>query len=229
MDNIWVQKDIENYSFYALAKDILPKTEYQIRTYPFPWEIQELGKEPGDLGVIPQFYYVSKEEEKSILSGTWSSNINYESELMPYGFYFINLPLIYIDTFFKSWFANEQVDALVKPYYTSSNGLVMYSRKLLATAVFIILHEYGHYLDYKKFGSTKKYYLWSYDAKKEFREYEKEIGMLSSTHELTEEHLKKRNEMYRQCKDENSADQYALRNLEQKVEEALNHIPNRKN
>lgn len=229
MDNIWVQKDIENYSFYALAKDILPKTEYQIRTYPFSWEILKSGRESDVLGVIPQFYYVSKEEENAILSGTWLPNINYECELMPYGFYFIDLPLIYIDTFFKSWFANEQVDALVKPYYTSSNGLVMYSRKLLATAVFIILHEYGHYLDYKKLGSKEKYCLWVYNAKKKYRAYDNEIRMLSSTHELTEEHLKKRNEMYRQCKDENSADQYALRNLKQKIEEALNHIPNRKN
>lgn len=226
MDNIWIQLDIENYSFFALAKGIIPKTEYSVRPYPCSGELLQPKMEQLREKAIPQFYYVSNKEEQDILSGIWSPDINYGHDKMPYGFYFVDLPLKYMENYFQSWFCNKQVDALVRPYYVSSNGLVIFNKRLLVTAVFIILHEYGHYLDYKRLGSKEKYCQWTYNAKKQFREYEDELTKLSTKQIITAEQLNRRDELYRLCEDEHSADLYALDNLDSKINEALHQISN---
>lgn len=143
---------------------------------------------------------------------------------MKYGFYFPDVPIGKLEVLFSDWFCDPFVDNLVEPYYTEDDGSFYFSKKRLVTAVFIILHEFGHYLDYKKFGSTESFAKWVYDAKAPFRENDVEIMALHQAGTLTEERYKARYKVYRDCDDEKSADMYALENLQAKTAEALEII-----
>lgn len=187
-----------------------------------------LGAEELRKSLQPRFHYVTKEEEKAILDGSWDSSHSYEDEIMKYGFYFPDAPIGQLDRLFPSWFRDPCVDELVRSFYVEDSGEVYFARKYLTTAVFCILHEYGHYVDFKRFESKDQYALWIYDAKKPLRDYDSEIKQLSESGQLTGEEFEVRNRqrrnIYRECADEKSADNYALSLLECKVNEAFQII-----
>lgn len=224
MDHRWLQGDIEEYSFLSLAQKILPETEFPIVSYPGLDYFLAPGAEKYREILSPRFHYATKQEEQDILNGCWTTDKDYEDANMKYGFYFPDVPIGKLEVLFSDWFCNPFVDNLVKPYYTEENGSIYFSKKRLVTAVFIILHEFGHYLDYKKFGSTESFAKWVYDAKAPFRENDAEIMALHQAGTLTEERYKARYKVYRDCDDEKSADMYALENLQAKTAEALEII-----
>lgn len=224
MDLRWLQGNIEEYSFLALAQKILPETEFPIVSYPGIGYYLVPGAEEYRKALIPRFHYATKQEEKDIFDGCWTSEKDYEDVNMKYGFYFPDVPIGKLEDLFPSWFCDPFVDKLVEPYYTEDNGSIYFSKKRLVTAVFIILHEFGHYLDYKRFGSTESYAKWVYAAKASFRENDAEIIALHEAGTLTRDRYNARWKVYRDCDDEKSADTYALENLQAKTAEALEII-----
>lgn len=228
MDNRWLQEDVERYSFLELAKKILPASEFPVLSYLGMKYYLIPGAEKLRESIRPQFYYVTKEEEKAILAGSWDSLYNYENETMKYGFYFPDAPIGQLNHLFPSWFRDPCVDELIRPFYVEDSGEVYFIKKYLTMAVFSILHEYGHYVDLKRFESKDQYALWIYDAKKPLRDYDSETKQLSESGKLTGEEFEVRNRqrrnIYRECADEKSADNYALSLLECKVNEAFQII-----
>lgn len=224
MDLRWGQCNIEEYSFLSLAQSILPETEFPVVSYPGLEHFLVPGAEEYRKELVPRFHYATKQEERDILDGCWKPDKDYEDVNMKYGFYFPDVPIGKLEVLFSDWFCDPFVDNLVKPYYVENNGCVYFSKKRLVTAVFIILHEFGHYLDYSKFGSTESFAKWVYDAKAPFRENDAEIMKLHEAGELTKERYNARGKVYRECEDEKSADMYALENLQAKTTEALEII-----
>lgn len=224
MDCRWLQGKIEEFSFLYLAQALLPETEFPIVSYPGLEHYLALGVEKYRKALIPRFHYVTKQEERDILNGCWEANKDYEDINMKYGFYFPDVPIGELSKLFPVWFCDQFVDNLIKSYYTEDNGSIYLSKKKLVTAVFIILHEFGHYLDYKKMESTEAFAKWVYNAKAPFRANETEIMELHKSGTLTEERYNTRWKVYRDCDDEKSADTYALENLEAKTAEALEII-----
>lgn len=227
MDSKWLQGKIEEYSFLRLAKQVLPESEFPILSYPFAKEAlmsskMELMREK----MIPQFLYITKSEEQAIFDGTWNANTDYEHRIMKYGFYFVDVPLGNLDISFKSWFCDLVIDDMLKPYYSEDDGSICFSKRLLVKAVFCILHEYGHYVDYKKFNSKKELAMWIYKAKEPYRKMDTYVRKMNQEGHLTDELLKERCRVYRSCEDEYSADQYALRHLNEMVDKALEIIWN---
>ena len=227
MDSKWIQGRIEEYSFYRLAKQILPESEFPVLSYPFAKESLMSSKmESMREKMIPQFLYITKKEEQAIFDGTWNENTNYEHEIMKYGFYFVDVPLGNLDISFKSWFCDQIIDDMLKPYYSEDDGSICFSKRLLVKAVFCILHEYGHYVDYKKFNSKKELAMWIYKAKEPYRRIDTYVCKMNREGHLTEELLKERRRVYRNCKDEYSADQYALNYLNEMIDKAIDIIWN---
>lgn len=227
MDNRWIQGKIEDYSFMILAKKILPTTEFPIRSYQFARESLNLpNMESIREKMIPQFFYITKEEEQAIFNDTWDVKKDYEHEIMKYGFYFPDVPLGSLEREFKSWFVNKAIDDMLKSYYTEDNGMICFSKKLLVKTVFCILHEYGHYMDYKKFKTKKELALWIYNVKEPYRKIDEYAKKMNMEGNLTDEIIQERYRIYRQCEDEYSADCYALSNLENTVDRALDIIWN---
>lgn len=224
MDLRWLQGNIEEYSFLSLAQKVLPETEFPIVSYPGLCYYLVPGAEKYRKALIPRFHYATKQEEQDIFDECWSADKDYEDANMKYGFYFPDVPIGKLEVLFPEWFCDPYVDELVKPYYTEDTGVVYFSKKRLVTAVFIILHEFGHYLDYKRFGSTESFAKWVYASKEPFRENDAEIMALHEAGALTEEGYKARWKVYRDCDDEKSADTYALTNLQAKTAEALEII-----
>lgn len=223
MDSRWIQGKIEEFSFLELAKIVLPSTEFPVFSYPYVQEAMLPNMETMRENMIPRFHYVTKEEEQEILSGNWNAEKNYENSKMPYGFYFVDVPLRKLARYFPTWFKNEVIDEMIKPYYIEKDGSMCFSKQILTTAVFCILHEYGHYLDYKRLGKRKAA-LWIYESKTKFRENDFVLCEMKKNETLTEELCKKREKLYRECADEYSADMYALSKLEEKVNEAFEYI-----
>lgn len=224
MDFSLLQDTIEEYSFLMLAQKLLPETEFPIVSYPNLEIYLKPGMEKYQKLLVPRFHYATKKEEKDILNGCWKKDKDYEDAYMKYGFYFPDVPIGKLELLFPEWFCDSYVDNLIRSFYTEENGNVYPSKKALVTAVFIILHEFGHYLDYKKRGSTESYAKWVYTVKKPFRVNDDEIRTLSAAGMLTKERYYERWKVYRECEDEKSADMYALENLEKKMIKALNII-----
>ena len=227
MDSKWIQGRIEEYSFYRLAKQILPESEFPVLSYPFAKESLMSSKmESMREKMIPQFLYITKKEEQAIFDGTWNENTDYEHEIMKYGFYFVDVPLGNLDISFKSWFCDQIIDDMLKPYYSEDDGSICFSKRLLVKAVFCILHEYGHYVDYKKFNSKKELAMWIYKAKEPYRRIDTYVCKMNREGHLTEGLLKERRSVYRNWKDEDSADQYALNYLNEMIDKAIDSIWN---
>lgn len=223
MDSRWIQGKVEECSFLELAKIVLPKTEFSVFSYPYVQEAMLPDMEKMRAKMIPRFHYVTKEEEQAILSGNWNAEKNYENSEMPYGFYFVDVPLGQLAGYFPTWFNNKNIDELIKPYYTEKDGSICFSKKTLTTAVFCILHEYGHYLDYKRLGK-EQVALWTYEVKVLFRENELKLQKMKEEGTLTKEIYESREKIYRNCEDEHSADIYALSHLNKNVDKAFAYI-----
>lgn len=141
MDSRWIQGKIEEFSFLELAKIVLPSTEFPVFSYPYVQEATLPNMEKMRANMIPRFHYSTKEEEQAILSGNWDAEKNYENSEMPYGFYFVDVPLGELSRYFPTWFNDKNIDELIKSYYTEEDGSICFSKKTLTKAVFCILHE----------------------------------------------------------------------------------------
>ena len=85
MDSKWIQGRIEEYSFYRLAKQILPESEFPVLSYPFAKESLMSSKmESMREKMIPQFLYITKKEEQAIFDGTWNENIQIYFEVIKF-------------------------------------------------------------------------------------------------------------------------------------------------
>lgn len=68
MDSRWIQGRIEEYSFYRLAKQILPKSEFPVLSYPIAKEFLMSSKmESMREKMIPQFLYITKKRSRQFL------------------------------------------------------------------------------------------------------------------------------------------------------------------
>lgn len=68
MDSKWIQGRIEEYSFYRLAKQILPESEFPVLSYPFAKESLMSSKmESMREKMIPQFLYITKKRSRQFL------------------------------------------------------------------------------------------------------------------------------------------------------------------
>ena len=68
--------------------------------------------------------------------------------------------------------------------------------------------------------------MWIYKAKEPYRRIDTYVCKMNQEGRLTEELLKERCRIYRSCKDEYSADQYALSHLNEMIEKAIDIIWN---
>ena len=111
MDSRWIQGKIEEFGFLELAKIVLPSTEFPVFSYPYVQKAMLPNMEKMRANMIPRFHYATKEEEQAILSGNWNAEKNYEDSKMPYGFYFVDVPLGELARYFPTWFntINEQI------------------------------------------------------------------------------------------------------------------------
>ena len=223
MDSRRIQGKIEEYSFLELAKAMLPDMEFPIMSYPYIREAMLPNMESLRAKMIPRFHYITKDEEQDILNGNWNAKKNYENSEMPYGFYFLDVQIGKLGYYFPEWFKDKAIDTLIKPYYEEANGNIVFAKMQLTTAVFCILHEYGHYLDYKKLGKEEMT-IWVHEAKNPVKANDEKIRSLNAQGKLTKAICEERNRLYRQCADEHSADIYALSHLKEKVNEAFEYI-----
>jgi hypothetical protein len=227
MDSRWIQGKIEEYSFLKLAQKIMSPTEFPVVSYPYIKEVLCLNtpeSEQARKKMIPQFFYVTKEEENAILDGKWDAEKDYEDPNMKFGFYFMDAPMGWLEKIFPDFFKDEVLDELLKPHYVENDGSICFSKRLLVKAVFCILHEYGHYVDYSRFESKKDFALWVYKSKVQFIEYDKKIQNVNNKANSLEMINATRSRIYRECAHEHSADMYALENLDKKVVEAFEVI-----
>ena len=226
MNNIWMNLEIEYYSFYELAKIMLPKCEYEV--FKIKDELVNAAiTMPKQFGnnqlLIPRFHYVTNAEEKDILADAWDENKQYEVEAMPYGFYFPDCPLYLMNRVIPGGF-DKIIEQKIEKYYYEDNCLIL-NKRLLYQAVFIILHEYGHYLSYKRFGGDKVAYAKHvYETKRSFREYERILK--DKIQIITDDENRERLLIYRNGAEEKFADDYALEHLEEAVQLASSIMNN---
>jgi hypothetical protein len=227
MKSRWIQGKIEEYSFLKLAQKIMPPTEFPVVSYPYVKEVLCLNTPEAEQArkkMIPQFFCVTKEEENAILDGKWDAGRDYERSDMKFGFYFMDVPMGCLEKFFPDSFMDEVLDELLKSHYLENDGSICFSKRLLVKAVFCILHEYGHYLDYSRFESKEEFALWVYNSKTKFCEYDKKVKNANDIADSIEMIDATRSRIYRECAHEHSADMYALENLDKKVVEAFEII-----
>ena len=219
--SIWLNIDIANINFFELAKAILPKCEYQIRCFK-PNEVMDIFKIKDESLrhqlLVPRFHYCTQEEEDDILNNVWDENKKYDDGSMPYGLYF---PCLSIGDSFRKIpnLKNESIDKLLVPYYTEEDGSYIFSKQMLYRTVFIILHEFGHYVSSKHFQNKKDYALFVLKSKENYMKYfnsakNGEINPCSAT----------QNDLYRNAAAEHEADIYALENLDLYINKALSWI-----
>lgn len=223
VDNRWIQGNIENYSFLSLAKLLLPETEYPILSYPHLESFLLPGAEKIRDAIIPRFHCVSKMEYEDIKDNSVDHNKEYDEELS-YGFYFPDVSLGELGYFFPKWFVDPCVEEIIRRFYTEEDETVYIAKRILVSAVFIILHEFGHYLNYKTCETKEEYVEWVYESKTPLRKIEDEIKKQSDNPVIMKELLDLRLKIYRECEEEHLADLYALDHLEEKVQEALEKI-----
>lgn len=223
MNSIWMNLGIEDYSFYELAKNILPKCEYEI--FRISEEVVNAAilmpkRFENSQMLVPRFHYVTKNEQQDILDGKWKTDIKYELEIMPYGFYFPDCALRFLGRVIPGGF-DPIIEQKIEKYYYEDGCLVI-NKRMLYFAVFIILHEYGHYISFKKYDGDKAAYARHiYDSKEEFRKYE---NILKDKTKISREENDERLLIYRNGEEEKFADNYALEHLEDAVQEAISII-----
>lgn len=220
MNSIWMNLEIETYSFLQLAKDIIPECEYPVYgrdKNAIVATLQAGTKELQYKFLIPRFHYITGVEERAIFDGVWDETTDYESSEMPYGFYFPDCELSMLKNVLPGGF-DEVIDKLIESNFYEDNCLV-FNKQLLYRAVFIILHEYGHYISYKKcsFGKVR-FAHFVHDSKQKFREVDEELRKKAS---ITKEEQFMRLQVYRNCPDEKEADDYAFAHLEAAVQCAI--------
>lgn len=216
--SIWLNIDIANINVFELAKAILPQCEYEIRCLNLN-EVMYILKTKDESLIhkllVPRFHYVTKEEEDDILNNAWDENKNYDTSPLPYGLYF---PYLSIGDSLRKIpnLKNKSIDKLLVSYYTEEDGSCILGKQMLCRMIFIILHEFGHYVSYKKFHSKKDFALFVHKSKEKYREYcsSVENGEVSVCNE-------KQNDLYRNAADEYEADHYALENLDLYMNKAL--------
>lgn len=216
--SIWLEIDITDINSFALAKAILPQCEYPVRCLK-PNEVRDILKTKNESLIhkllVPRFHYVTKEEEKDILNGVWDENKKYDEGFMPYGLYFPYLSIA--DSFLViPNLRNTSIDKLLEPHYTEEDGSYILQKQMLCRTVFTILHEFGHYISYKKFHNKKDYALFVHKSKEKYSEYCKSVrnGEIRPCTET-------QNDLYRNAADEYEADHYALESLDLYMSKAL--------
>lgn len=218
MNSIWMNLGIEEYNFIKLARLIISVDEYPVRAIPKTIYLGIQGK--NDSLKIPRFHCLTKAEETDILGGNWDKEKNYENEFLPYGFYFPNCKLKELKYFLPGGF-DEIIDEKLDSFFWENNCLI-FNKQLLYRAVFIILHEYGHYLSYKKYSFDKeKYARFVYDSKQEFYQLKEK---LQKKNEISKEDEYQYKLKYRNCEDEKEADDFALANIENTVQMIIEQL-----
>lgn len=235
--NTWINLNIENCSFVELAKYIIPKCEFEVRSYKKEFTDVILKLASNGMGYkaglsherikkmqydafVPKFFYATKEEERDILAGSWDCEKNYEVSEMPYGFYFPDYSLGDLKRVYPGIF-DPVVDKMITPLYKERNGDILFPKQLLYRCVFIILHEYGHYVDYKNFSNKASYAEYVYKSKAPVRDFQEKYknGQIHEENPNLQEKI-----IYRECSDERAADDYALKNLDSAIMSAIEYL-----
>ena len=217
--NSWINLGLDECNFLDLAKFIIGDCEFEVRSIENPFgEVGELiMREKGFWN--PRFFCFTKKEQEDVIIGQWKEDKIYNEDL-PYGFYFPNCTINMLEHKVPEIF-DETIVNKIKGYFFEDSRLDFYKRWLYV-AVFTILHEYGHYLAYKRMKFDKvKYVKYTIDAQRpriEMQERLKDKGNITERDNLE---LKK---IYRECVDEKEADDYALEHLEETMQRVIRHL-----
>lgn len=217
--NNWINLGIENCNYLDLAKFIIGDCEFEVRSIPNPY---------GDLGesimrkkhlLTPRFLCFTEKERTDILNGQWTEDKIYDKELS-YGFYFPNCTINMLEKTVPEIF-DETITSKIEKYFYEDTRLDFYKRWLYV-AVFIVLHEYGHYLTYKRMAFDKvKFVKYTMDAQQPRIDMEERLKVKGNVTEMEYYQLK---EIYRECIDEKEADDYALEQLEDTIQKVISYL-----
>lgn len=217
--SIWLNLGIDECNYLDLAKFIIGDCEFEVTC------VQNQFGKAGEsvlrsLGLLkPRFFCFTTEEEKDIISGQWKEEKNYVEE-MQYGFYFPNCKIIELERIVPEIFDNT-ITTKIEKYFFDGTKINLYKR-CLYVAVFVILHEYGHYLTYRRMGFDKeKFVKYTVEAQRPRVELQERLMAKGSMTEVESYELKK---VYRECIDEKEADDYALEHLEETMQRVIEYL-----
>ena len=215
----WINLGIDECNYLDLAKFIIGDCEFKVRSIPNSWgELGEVVMQKKGL-LVPRFLCFTIKELEDILSGHWKKDKNYEEEL-PYGFYFPDCTIIMLEKKVPEIF-DDTITNQINKYFCEDAKIDLYKR-CLYVAVFVVLHEYGHYLAYKRMGFDKeKYVKYTVDAQRPCDEARKR---LIARENITESECHELKEIYRQCIDEKEADDYALNHMEETMQKVMGYL-----
>lgn len=215
----WINLGIEKCNYLDLAKFIIGDCEFEVRSIP---NLYGLAGEIAMLGtglLKPRFFCFTNEEKEDVLSGQWREDKIYTEELS-YGFYFPNCTIDMLEKKVPEIF-DETIISKIEKYFYDGAKLDFYKRWLYV-AVFVVLHEYGHYLTYKRMEFDKvKYVKYTIDAQRPRIEMEERLKAKGNITEREYHELKK---IYRECIDEKEADDYTLEHLEETMQRVVRHL-----
>ena len=219
----WINLGIDECNYLDLAKFIIGDCEFEVRSIenPFGKYGEQIMREKGLLN--PRFVCFTNKEQEDILNGKWEEDKNY-SEDMPYGFYFPNCTIIMLEREVPGIF-DETITSKIEKYFCDGKKIDLYKR-CLYVAVFVVLHEYGHYLTYKRMKFNKvKYVKYTLDAQRPCIEMKERLKARGN---ITEEDNRQLKNIYRECIDEKEADEYALENLEETMQKVVSYLQSKK-
>ena len=217
---VWVKLGIQELNFLEMAKLIIPECEFPVYASKSFSGIELAKKEVRHKALCPRFHYITKAEEQDILTDRWDKTKSYADDFMPYGFYFPDYSLGEVQRICPG-ICDEVIDSMIEANFYEGNCLVV-DKRLLYRMVFVVLHEYGHYLTYKKMNFDKvSYGKFVYASKKDFHEERKR---LENNLQRTKEEIYHNQVTYRKSADEKEADEYALENLEATVQIVIDYL-----
>ena len=142
----WINLGIEECNYLDLASFIIGDCEFEVRSIPnILGQAGEIAIRKTNL-LNPRFYCATTEEIEDILNEKWNKEKIYNVD-MPYGFYFPNCTINMLERKVPEIF-DKTITSKIEKYFWEGTRLDFY-KKWLYVAVFIVLHEYGHYLAYK--------------------------------------------------------------------------------
>jgi len=105
--------------------------------------------------------------------------------------------------------------------------MVEIAEEELIYAIYVILHEVGHWVNFKASGKPSlEYALWDWELKKEYKQYVNEVRKIPDDSSKKLEFAKIAVINYKNIPSEKAADTYAFENIEEKLKLVRKYIDN---
>lgn len=158
--------------------------------------------------------HITCEERNDYLKRTWTVENKYDNSLL--GIY---LPDITVDELYD--LENKRNSANLSTVLHEINSILCLKDDeiKLAYGIYVILHEVGHWLDFKSSGkSSLEYNLWDSEFRLRSKEFARNINAIPG-HKADElKHAKEAVDMYKNIPSEKAADKYAFENIKAGLE-----------